>query len=88
MGFIKRLLGIGVTVGATVAAVKVADQVKENNPDGIKDVNGDGKVDALDVVATINAVLGIQPLPAADVTGDGAVNALDVVFVINQVLGL
>lgn len=48
MGFIKRLLGIGVTVGATVAAVKVADQVKENNPDGIKDVNGDGKVDAKD----------------------------------------
>ena len=48
VGFIKRLLGIGVTVGATVAAVKVADQVKENNPDGIKDVNGDGKVDAKD----------------------------------------
>jgi len=48
LGFIKRLLGIGVTVGATVAAVKVADQVKENNPDGIKDVNGDGKVDAKD----------------------------------------
>jgi hypothetical protein len=48
MGFLKRLLGIGVTVGATVAAVKVADQVKENNPDGIKDVNGDGRVDAKD----------------------------------------
>ena len=48
MGFLNRLLGIGVTVGATVAAVKVAEQVKENNPDGIKDVNGDGKVDAKD----------------------------------------
>ena len=32
MGFFKRLLGIGVTAGATVAAVKVAEQVKENNP--------------------------------------------------------
>ena len=42
--------------------------------------------DLLDVVAVINAVLGIQPLPAADVNGDGAVNALDVVFVINRVL--
>jgi len=52
------------------------------------DVNGDGNVNALDVVAVINAVLGIQPLPAADVNNDGAVNALDVVFVINQVLGL
>jgi gas vesicle protein len=48
MGFIKRLLGIGVTVGATVAAVRVADKVKENNPDGVQDVNGDGKVDAKD----------------------------------------
>jgi histone H3/H4 len=48
MGFLKRLLGIGVTAGATVAAVKVAEQVKENNPNGIPDVNGDGKVDAKD----------------------------------------
>ena len=52
------------------------------------DVNGDGGVNALDVVATINAVLGINPLPAADVNKDGSVNALDVVFVINRVLGI
>ena len=52
------------------------------------DVNGDGAVNALDVVAVINAVLGIQPLLTADVNSDGAVNALDVVFVINQVLGI
>lgn len=48
MGFLKRLLGIGVTAGATVAAVRVADKVKKNNPDGVQDVNGDGKVDAKD----------------------------------------
>ena len=48
MGFLKKLLGIGVTAGVTVAAVKVAEQVKENNPDGVQDVNGDGKVDAKD----------------------------------------
>ena len=52
------------------------------------DVNNDVAVNALDVVAVINAVLGIQPLPAADVNNDSAVNALDVVFVINEVLGL
>jgi len=52
------------------------------------DIIGDGSINALDVVAVINAVLGIQPLPAADVNNDGATNALDVVFVINQVLGL
>ena len=45
MGFLKKLLGIGVTAGATVAAVKVAEQVKENNPDGVQDVNGDGNPD-------------------------------------------
>ena len=53
VGFLKRLLGIGVTAGATVAAVKVAEQVKENNPDGIQDVNGDGKVDVRDVVSEV-----------------------------------
>ena len=41
-------MGIGVTAGATVAAVKVAEQVTENNPNGVQDVNGDGKVDAKD----------------------------------------
>ena len=57
-------------------------------PPKTEDVTGDGVVNALDVVAVINAVLGIQPLPAADVNGDGATNALDVVAVINAVLGL
>ena len=52
------------------------------------DVNGDGSVNALDVVAVINHFLGLQVWAAADCNGDGAVNALDVVFVINQVLGI
>ena len=49
MGLLKKLFGIGVTAGATVAAVRVADKVKANNPDGVQDVNGDGKVDAKDM---------------------------------------
>ena len=49
MGFLRKLLGIGVTAGATVAAVRVADKYKENNPDGVQDVNGDGKVDSKDM---------------------------------------
>ena len=48
MGFLKRLLGFGTTVAGTVAAVKVTEKVKENNPNGIQDVNGDGKVDYKD----------------------------------------
>ena len=48
MGFLKRLFGFGATVAGTVAAVKVTDKVKENNPGGVQDVNGDGKVDYRD----------------------------------------
>ena len=48
MGFLKRLFGFGATVAGTVAAVKVTEKVKENNPEGVQDVNGDGKVDYKD----------------------------------------
>lgn len=53
MGLLKKLLGIGVTAGATVAAVRVSDKYKENNPDGVQDVNGDGKVDSKDVMIEV-----------------------------------
>ena len=53
MGLLKKLFGIGVTAGATVAAVRVADKYKENNPDGVQDVNGDGKVDFEDKFAEV-----------------------------------
>ena len=45
---LKNLLGFGATVAGTVAAMKVGEKVKENNPDGVQDVNGDGKVDYKD----------------------------------------
>ena len=45
---LKNLLCFGATVAGTVAAVKVTEKVKENNPDGVQDVNGDGKVDYKD----------------------------------------
>jgi F0F1-type ATP synthase membrane subunit b/b' len=48
MGFLRKLLGFGTTVAGTVAAVKVSEKVKENNPEGVQDVNGDGKVDYKD----------------------------------------
>ena len=53
MGFFKKLFGIGAVAGTTVAAMKVSEKYKENNPEGIKDVNGDGKVDAADVIAEV-----------------------------------
>ena len=49
MGFLKRLFRVGATAGATVAAMKVAEKYKKNNPNGVGDVNGDGKVDSADV---------------------------------------
>lgn len=53
MGFLKKLLGIGATAGATVAAMKVAERYQANNPDGVQDCNGDGKVDTHDVLAEV-----------------------------------
>ena len=53
MGLLKKLFGVGVTAGATVAAVRVADKYKANNPDGVKDQNGDGKVDGKDVLIEV-----------------------------------
>ncbi len=53
MGLLQKLFRTGVTVGATVAAVRVADKYKQNNPDGVQDVNGDGVVDTKDVISEV-----------------------------------
>lgn len=53
MGFLKRLFRVGATAGATVAAMKVAEKYKKNNPNGFGDVNGDGKVDSADVLIEV-----------------------------------
>ncbi len=53
MGFLKRLFRVGATAGATVAAMKVAEKYKKNNPNGVVDVNGDGKVDSADVLIEV-----------------------------------
>lgn len=57
------------------------------------DVNGDGKVDILDVMLTINAILERTTLTeqqrvSADVNGDGAVDIRDVVGTVRIALGL
>ena len=52
------------------------------------DVNGDEAIDILDVVQTVNIVLGsATPSPAADMNQDGIVNVLDVIQLINIILG-
>ena len=56
---------------------------------GVKgDVNGDGSVDGMDVVAVYNIMLGnADPTPAADVNGDGSVDGMDVVAIYGIMLG-
>ncbi|UCE19475.1 MAG: dockerin type I repeat-containing protein [Gemmatimonadota bacterium] len=57
------------------------------------DVNGDGAIDVLDVLAVVNHILRIQPLSgesllSADCNGDGSIDVLDVVGCVNVILGL
>ena len=53
------------------------------------DLNGDESIDILDVVMSVNIILGVlDPLPAADMNGDGIVNVLDIILLINIILGI
>lgn len=57
----------------------------------VGDVNGDGKVSAVDVTLLIAEVLGSTSAnfvqDAADMNGDGKVSAVDVTLLINKILG-
>ena len=59
-------------------------------PDVYGDVTGSGTVNATDIQAVINYVLGIpiDPRYNPDVTGTDEVNAADIQAVINVVLGI
>ena len=52
------------------------------------DVNKDGAVDVLDIVAVVNCSLGgkVDNITAYDLNGDGAVDVLDIVIVVNKSL--
>ncbi|UCE17627.1 MAG: hypothetical protein JSV84_12180 [Gemmatimonadota bacterium] len=57
------------------------------------DVNEDGSINILDVLATVNIVLGLlSPTPtqqwAADFNEDGAVDIIDAITIVNYILGL
>ena len=52
------------------------------------DVNGDQIINILDIILTVNIVLGINTTTsAADVNNDGVVNILDIVSLVNLILG-
>ena len=53
------------------------------------DANGDGTVNALDIVIIVNYIFGGTPeefvFDNADINGDGVVNALDLVAIVNLI---
>ena len=57
------------------------------------DVNGDGEVNLLDLIRTVNIILEKEPAPteyelwASDCNGDGAIDLLDLVSMANVILG-
>ena len=53
MGIIKGLAKIGAAVGVVKAGKKTAEHYRENNPEGVADVNGDGVVDYKDKIAEV-----------------------------------
>ncbi len=63
----------------------------EDNPVIIGDANCDGIVNVLDVITTINYILGVNPTPFcfenADTNLDGIINVLDVIATVNIVTG-
>jgi hypothetical protein len=51
------------------------------------DINGDGNLDVLDIVALINIILsGSEPNPLGDMNGDGVYNVLDVVMLASIII--
>lgn len=53
------------------------------------DLNGDEVVNILDVVSTVNIILGLNDFNQnADINNDSIVNILDIVLIINIILGL
>ena len=50
-------------------------------------VDSDGIINILDVVSTVNIVLGLAPwVDAADYNDDGVINVLDIVSIVNIIL--
>ena len=57
------------------------------------DVDSNGEIDVLDVLAVVNSILGLQELEGlmfqcADCNADGAVDILDALGIVNVILGV
>ena len=57
------------------------------------DLNGDGKISALDIIKVQRLIVGLDPtldevLPVADVNQDGKISALDIIKIQRHIVGL
>ena len=63
--------------------------ISENYPDEYisGDINNDQNVNVLDVIQTVNMVLGLIPqVDIADVNQDGLINVLDIINIVNIII--
>ena len=73
--------------------IYVLDELTGNNQGVAGDVNNDDVVNILDVIQTVNIILGANPTPteyelwAADMNQDGNIDILDIVLIVNTILG-
>ena len=70
----------------------VLDELIGSTEDIAGDVNNDSLINILDVIQTVNIILGANPNPtdyelwAADMNQDGNIDILDVVLIVNTIL--
>ena len=61
-----------------------------DEPGGLGDVNQDGATDVLDIIQSINLILGSTPSPyqawSADINMDSLIDILDIVLLVNLIL--
>ena len=63
------------------------NQPVNNSSCTIMDINSDGIINVIDIVAVVNIILGDEDLVcAADVNQDGIVNVIDIVSIVNFIL--
>ena len=74
--------------------IYVLDELIGGSSEGIAgDVNNDSLINILDIIQTINIILGANPTPtdyelwAADLNQDGNIDILDIVLIVNTILG-
>ena len=73
--------------------IYVLDELTGNNQGVAGDVNNDEVVNILDVIQTVNIILGANPTPteyelwATDMNQDGNIDILDIVLIVNIILG-